>query len=443
MSTGITMSAFKALFQTTEINRQLLYKFDTKITNKGEVNMTSRERVRMALNHQEPDRVPIDFGGMRSTGISAMGYNKLKKHLGITGGVTKLYDVQQQLAEPEYDVVKMMGGDVVQLHRLEPSFGIKIDRWKPGKLPDGSDCIEPYDLNPVKNENGDLDIKIGDNVFARMPNGGYYYDVVYHAYENVQTIEDMEKIPLPVITDEELEYLRKEAKRLYETTDCAILGAFGGNIFEMGQVEWGYERYFSELALNPEMIHHYHKRLADAWLVCLERYLGAVGEYIDVIQFGDDLGTQVNTQISVNMYREMIKPYHKVQYQWVRKNYPKVKVFLHCCGAISTLIPDLIDAGVEVLNPVQLSAKDMDPVMLKEKYGKDLTFWGAGCNTQTTASFGSVEDVKAEVEKYMKIFAPGGGFIFTQIHNLQVNVPPENMVAIYETARKFRDYPVK
>jgi len=404
--------------------------------------MTSRERVRMALRHQEPDKVPIDFGGMRSTGISAMAYNKLKEYLGIKGGVTKLYDVQQQLAEPELDIVELMGGDVVQLHRLEPSFGIKIDRWKPGKLPDGSDCIEPYDLNPIVNENGGLDIKVGDVVFARMPKGGYYYDVVYHACENVETKEELDKLPVPVITDEELEYLRKEAKRLYETTDKAILGAFGGNIFEMGQVEWGYEKYFSMLALEPELMHYYHQRLADAWLVALERYLGAVGEYIDVIQFGDDLGTQLNSQISVDMYREMIKPYHKVQYQYVRKNYPNVKVFLHCCGAIYNLIPDLIDAGVEVLNPVQLSAKGMDPVRLKQEFGKDLTFWGAGCNTQTTATFGTVEEVAAEVEKYMKIFAPGGGFVFTQIHNIQVNVPPENVVAIYETAKKFRNYPV-
>ncbi|HHV98383.1 MAG TPA: methyltransferase [Clostridiaceae bacterium] len=404
--------------------------------------MTSRERVRMALRHQEPDKVPIDFGGMRSTGISAMAYNKLKEYLGIKGGVTKLYDIQQQLAEPELEIVDMMGGDVVQLHRLEPSFGIKIDRWKPGKLPDGSDCIEPYDLNPVVNEKGGLDIKAGDTVIATMPKGGYYYDVVYHAYENVETKEDIDKLPVPVITDEELEYLRKEAKRLYETTDKAILGAFGGNIFEMGQVEWGYEKYFSMLALEPELMHYYHQRLADAWLVALERYLGAVGEYIDVIQFGDDLGTQLNSQISVDMYREMIKPYHKVQYQYVRKNYPNVKVFLHCCGAIYNLIPDLIDAGVEVLNPVQLSAKGMDPVRLKQEFGKDLVFWGAGCNTQTTATFGTVDEVAAEVEKYMKIFAPGGGFVFTQIHNIQVNVPPENVVAIYETAKKFRNYPV-
>lgn len=407
------------------------------------MSMTSRERVRMALNHKEPDKVPVDFGGMRSTGISAMAYNKLKNYLGVPGGQTKLYDVLQQLAEPELDILKIMGGDVVQLHRLEPSFGIRNDRWKPGKLPDGSDCMEPYDFNPVANEKGDLEVRSGDIVVGKMPKGGYYFDVVYHAYENVKTKEDIDKIPVPEITDEELEYLRKEAKRLYETTDYAILGAFGGNIFECGQFDWGYERYYSELVLDPDLIHYYHKRLADAYMIMLERYLGAVGEYIDVIQFGDDLGTQQNSQISVDMYKEMVKPYHKVQYQYVKKNYPNVKVFLHCCGSIYNLIPDLIDAGVEVLNPVQLSARNMDPVQLKKEFGKDLVFWGGGCNTQTTATFGTIEDIKVEVEKYIKIFAPRGGFVFTQIHNIQVNVSPEKMMAIYDTAKKFRDYPVK
>ncbi|MGI6113068.1 MAG: uroporphyrinogen decarboxylase family protein [Mahellales bacterium] len=405
--------------------------------------LTSRERVRMALNHKEPDKVPIDFGAMRSTGISAMGYNKLKEYLGIKGGHTKVYDILQQLAEPELEVLKIMEGDVIQLHRLEPAFGINRKSWKPGKLPDGSDCLVPEGFNPVRNEKGDLEILVDGIPVGRMPEGGFYFDVVHHPYENVQTKADIDKLPVPVITDEELEFLRAEAKKMYEETDYAILGAFGGNIFEQGQFDWGYVRYYTELALNPELIHYYHQRLADAYVVMLERYLGAVGEYIDVIQFGDDLGTQQNPQISVDMYRKMIKPYHKVQYQYVQQHYPNVKVFIHCCGSIYDLIPDLIDAGVQVLNPVQLSARNMDPVKLKKEFGKDLVFWGGGCNTQTTATFGTVEDIKEEVERYMKIFAPGGGFVFTQIHNIQANVSPEKVMAIYETAKKLRNYPVK
>lgn len=404
------------------------------------MELTSRERVRLALEHKEADMVPIDFGAMRSTGISAIAYNKLKEYLNIKDGATKLYDVFQQLAEPEESILKRFKADVVQLHRYEPAFGINILKWKEGTLQDGSKCLVPYDFNPVKNEDGSLDVVVDGVPIARMPKDGYYFDVIRHPYKDCTTIEDIDKIPVNEISDVEIEYLKKEAKRLYEETDYAILACFGGNIFEAGQTDWGYETFFIQLALNPDLMHYYFERLTQAYLRDLEKYLGAVGEYIDVIQFGDDLGTQINAQISVDMYREMIKPYHKRIYEYVRNNYPKVKVFLHSCGAISSLIPDLIDAGVEVLNPVQLSASNMDAATLKREYGKHLTFWGGGVSTQTTVTFGTVEDIKKEVEELMGIFAPGGGFVFTQVHNIQANISPEKVVAIYDTANKFRDY---
>ncbi|MCL2034238.1 MAG: methyltransferase [Oscillospiraceae bacterium] len=401
--------------------------------------MSSRERVRLALDHREADRVPIDFGAMRSTGISAIAYNKLKTYLGIKGGHTKLYDVLQQLAEPEPELVERFHADVVQLHRREPAWA-SIEEWKEGVLPDGSPCLEPKNFNPVVDEEGNSLVYLGGKLVGKRPNGGLYYDFMYHPCEHVESTADIDKLPLPSIPDDELVFLKNEAIRLRGTTDKAILGAFGGNIFEVGQIDFTYERYFSDIALEPELIHHYNDRLAKAWLVCLERYLGAVGEYIDVIQFGDDLGTQISSQISPQMYREMIKPYHAMQYQWVQNNYPDVRVFLHCCGAISNLIPDLIDAGVQVLNPVQLTASGMDPAMLKKEYGKSLVFWGGGCNTSTTATNGTPEDIRREVKELMGIFAPGGGYVFTQVHNIQANVPPENTVAIYEAGYEFGKY---
>ena len=153
---------------------------------------------------------------------------------------------------------------------------------------------------------------------------------------------------------------KKTPRRFYENTDYAILGAFGGNIFEAGQGDFGYETYFMNLSLEKELMHRYNERICEAHLQNLKKYLSAVGEYIDVIQFGDDLGMQNSTQISVSMYREMIKPYHKALFQYVKKHYPLVKVFLHSCGSIRPLIGDLIDAGVEILNPIQISATDMD-----------------------------------------------------------------------------------
>lgn len=400
--------------------------------------MNSRERIIETLNHREPDMLAIDFGAMRSTGISAIAYNKLKSYLGIEGGVTKLYDIFQQLAEPEPEIVDLLGGDVVQLHRYAPSFGITNDRWKSAKLQDGSDCLIPYGYNPVMNENGDLEIRDGEHIIARMPENGLYFDPVYRPYENVETSEDIDRIPIPEVNNNELQYLEKEAKRLYETTDKAILGAFGGNILEAGQLEWGYEKFFTDMLLNPELVHYWLDKLTRAYMRDLEKYLNAVGKYIHVIQFGDDLGTQEALQISRQMYRDMIKPYHRRQFEYVRNNYPNVKVFLHSCGAIYDLIPDLIDAGVEILNPVQISAKGMEPVKLKKEFGKDLVFWGGGANMQYTVNTGSIEQIKAEVKELIEIFSPGGGYVFNQVHNIQANVSPEKIMAIYETALAFR-----
>lgn len=401
--------------------------------------LTSRQRVRLALNHQQPDKTPIDFGAMRSTGINAIAYNKLKKHLGIQEGQTKVYDIFQQLAEPEEKIMKIMGADVIQLHRFEPAFGINIANWRQGKLMDGSNCLYPQDFNPIENSKGDLDIVKGDTVIARMPKGGYYFDVIHHPYAQAQSIDDIDKIPIPEITDEELSFLTQRARELYEQTDYAILASFGGNILEAGQTDWGYERFFMEMALNPDLIHYYLDRLTRGYLRDLEKYLNAVGKYIDVIQFGDDLGTQENAQISVPMYREIIKPYHSRQYQYVRNNFPDVKVFVHSCGAIYDLIPDLIDAGVEILNPVQLSARNMDPVKLKKEFGKHLTFWGGGISTQTTLTFGNLQEIRNEVGELMRIFSPGGGFIFTQVHNIQADILPEKIMEVYKTANGLRD----
>ena len=194
------------------------------------------------------------------------------------------------------------------------------------------------------------------------------------------------------------------------------------------------------LACDPGLMRYYHERICRNHLENLKKYLHAVGDYIDVIQFGDDLGTQETTQISVAMYREMIKPYHKELFGYVRKNYPHVKVFLHSCGAISPLIPDLIDAGVEVLNPVQLSARNMDAATLKAEYGRDLTFWGAGISTQTTLPFGSLREIEEEVTKNIEIFSRGGGYVFTQIHNIQAGTDPEKIVAVYDLANRLRHF---
>lgn len=401
--------------------------------------MNSRERIIEAINHREPDVLPIDFGGMRSTGINVIAYKRLKEYLDLKGGAIKLYDVFQQLAEPEPELLELLGGDVVQLHRLAPAFGLKIDQWKQTKLFNDFEALVPRTYNPVPNEKGELEIRENDTIIARMPQGGLYFDQVHHPYENVETFEDIDNIPIPEITDEELAYLEKEAKRLYEETDKAILAAFGGNIFEAGQINWGYEKFYIDLAINKDLVHYWLNKLTDAYIRDLEKFMNAVGKYINVIQFGDDLGTQEAPQISVNMYREMIKPYHQRQYEYVRNNYPHVKVFLHSCGAIYDLLPDLIDAGVEILNPVQISAKGMNPSRLKKEFGKDLVFWGGGADMQGLVNAGTLEQIRQHTRELIETFSPGGGYVFNQVHNIQANITPDKIMAIYQTALEYRN----
>ncbi len=400
--------------------------------------MNPRERIRTALAHHQPDRLPIDFGGMRSTGIQAVAYNKLLTHLGLKGESTRLYDIFQQLAEPSETMVDRFNGDVLQVHRLCPAFGVDILEWKDGRLPDGSACLVPKGFNPVRNAKGGLDVVHAGQVIATMPEGGLYFDQVIHPYADAVTPADVETIIIEPLDDREAGFLASQAARKRAASDKALLFAFGGNILEAAQLDFGYETFYMNLALEPQLMHYYFGRLAEYYIQALDTLIPAMADDIDLIQFGDDLGTQEATQISVDMYREMIKPYHTRIFHHARRRWPRLKVFFHSCGAIADLIPDLVDAGVEVLNPVQISAKGMDPARLKREFGKDLSFWGGGVNMQQTVVTGSIQDIKDEARRNIEIFSKDGGYVFTQVHNIQANVPPEKVLAIYEAAAEFR-----
>lgn len=404
--------------------------------------MTSRERIQAVLNHQTPDTLPIDFGSHRSSGMGATAYNRLKKHLGYSTETTKLYDLMQQLAYPEPFMVDRFGGDIVQIMQLKPAYGVKCDRWKCQELPSGDMALLPYDFNPVVNAQGDYEIRDEKGLcLAKRPKTGIYYDNMNYFLEDVETIEELkEKMELPVITDEELDFIEVQAKELYYNTDKALLYHVDGAVYEKGQQQFGFENFYYNLAAEKELIHYWADKLTDAYCVMLDRILGRIGKYLDIAMFGgDDLGTQQSTQMSVEMYREMIKPYQQKVYQFVRKSYPNVKVGLHCCGAIKDLIPDLIDAGVQVLNPIQISARGMDPEELKARFGKDLVFMGGGADMQGFVNH--TEDLQAiydHVRKLLDIFAPEGNYIFSQVHNILDNVSPEKVVTIYRAALDYR-----
>ncbi len=400
--------------------------------------MNSRERVIKAIHHQEPDRVPIDFGAMRSTGIMAVAYNKLKEHLGLRTGQTRVFDTMQQLAEIELPILERFHVDVVD---AGSTFGGEAEAWRPWTLPDGSNAYIPVGFDPEPDGNGGYVVKdASGTVVSHAPKGCLYFEPVHHPLEHFSDVSELEDWQPDMLSEETLEPLQQRAKWLYENTDYALLVGFGGNILETGQGLRGWGQFMMDMIAEPDFTHAMLDKVTEAHLRNLALFLQAIGKFVNVIQMGDDLGTQTATQLSLPMYREFIYPRHKKIYEYVRKNYPDVHVFLHSCGSIYDFIPDLMDEGVEILNPVQTSAYGMDPATLKKEFGDKLTFWGGGCDTQTILPTSSPEEIRAHVKERISIFKPGGGYIFNQVHNVQANVPPENVVAMLEAAYEFGWY---
>jgi uroporphyrinogen decarboxylase len=237
--------------------------------------------------------------------------------------------------------------------------------------------------------------------------------------------------------EEHLAEIRRRARALYETTDYAIMAGFGGNLLEWGQFLCRIDVFLADLIENPAKAEALLDRLTELHLASLEKFLDTIDGYVQIIQMGDDLGTQLAPQISPEMYRRFFKPRHKRIYERVRRR-EGIHLFLHSCGAIADLLPDLIEAGVEIINPVQTSARGMDPERLKREFGRDLTFWGGGCDTQHLLPDGTEREIDDQVRRRMEIFGPGGGFVFTQVHNILPNVPPRNIVAMIEAAKTYR-----
>ncbi|MEN8192596.1 MAG: uroporphyrinogen decarboxylase family protein [Bacteroidota bacterium] len=397
--------------------------------------MTSRERVITTLNHKEPDKIPIDLGGMRSTGIMAIAYNRLKQELGLEKRTTKMLDIHQQLAIPEKEVLEHFQGDVIS---LEDSF-LQSDReWKEWQLPDKSKVEIPKELFPEWIEDQWV-LMDGEKIIARMPESCLYFESCNPPLENAVTEQDIQNHNWRIFTDEYLRNMENKAKQLCEETEYAIMGSFGGNIIEGYQVLRGYSNSMLDLVVYPDFAEALINKLNEVHLTNLEKYLQAVSKYIQIIQMGDDLGMQSGPQISLDLYQTFVKSAHKKIYQYVKNN-SDLFLFLHSCGSIYDFIPDLIDAGVDILNPVQFSAANMDSRKLKDEFGSKITFWGGGVDTQNILPFGSPSEIEDQVEEQINIFAPGGGFVFAAVHNIQANVPTENILSLFNAIIKNRDY---
>jgi len=424
--------------------------------------MTSRERVELSFNHKEPDRIPLDLGGGPQTGMHVSSVYKLRQALNLDDPKTpvKVIEPYQMLGEIKNDLIEALGIDFVPLWGRGTMFGYPLDDWKEWTAFDGTPVLVPGKFNTKPNEDGSIyQYAEGDESVAPssvMPKGGFYFDAIVrqnHFDENNLNIEDNLEEFGPM-SDKDLNYFSSEAEQLFNKTDKAIYANIGGTSFgDIALVpavqlknpkgirdieEW----YISGLT-RPDYVTEIFKRQCEIGLENIKKFYDAVGNKISVIFIsGTDFGTQDSTFIDPELFKTMYKPFYKTINDWIHKN-TKWKTFIHSCGSVKPLYNDFIEAGFDALNPVQTSAFDMNPADLKSEFGKRATFYGGAIDTQKTLPFGTPDEVRQEVIDKIKIFAPGGGFIFNPIHNVQAGVPVENLLTLYNTFKEYSNYPIK
>jgi len=386
--------------------------------------MNSRERVLTTLNHKEPDRVPYDMGGTVVTGIQAKAYRRLRKYLGLPEKEIVILDILQQLAQVDDDVMEHLGVDVRNVSpRSTASFKIEIK-----DTPDGHYHYF-YD-----------EYQVG----WRMPiDGGMYYDMFDHPLSGEINAGNVERYVLPDPLDPaRFAGLPAASRKVLEQEKRAlVIGNISAGIFELYLWTRGFKDGYSDWAGNPDLAKKMLRKYVDLQMAYWERMFEVMeGIPIDVVQMADDLAGQNNLLISPISYRKNLKPFHKEMFDYIHSK-TDAKIFFHSCGSIRTLIPDLIEIGVDILNPVQVNAARMDSSELKREYGKDICFWGGGVDTQKAFDeYHSPQEVRVDVRKRLDDFMPGGGFVFNTIHNIQGNVPPENIMAMWETLQEFGKY---
>jgi len=401
--------------------------------------LTARECVLTTLRHHQPARLPIDLGGTESSGLTSVAYNRLKQHLGLPLG-GKVVDPYQHVVWVEEDV-KRRFGVATEMLILEPKT------WRDGRAPDGIPCRLPENWRTTVRPDGTEEaLNAAGEVIGRRSASGYHFDPVNPPLASVETASDLARhgdviatYDWPAYADEGLESLVSRARRLHAETDRAVVFNYQVHVLAAGQILMGYERFMETLMLEPKLAEAFLTQLVDAYCERTACVLPALGDSIDVVLVNDDLGTQQGPMLSPALYRKMIKPHQHRLFAGI-KAHTKAALLLHSCGSVRYAIPDLIEIGVDALNPVQVSAARMDSAELKREFGKDITFWGGGCDTQHVLSRGTARQVREEVKRRIGDFAPGGGFVFTQVHNIQPEVPPENVVAMLEAAQELGAY---
>ena len=420
--------------------------------------MNSRERVSAALNHQEPDWVPLDLGASPVTGIHVSSVYQLRLALGLDepGTPVKVIEPYQMLGQVDADLLDALGVDVVGLGGTKTMFGFENKDWKPWTLFDGTPLLVPQAFNTDPEPNGDiLMYPEGDKSAppsGHMPKGGYYFDTIVRQdpiVESELNVEDNLQEFGP-ISDAELQHFALEAERLFRDTDRAILANFGGTAFgdiALVPAPWlkhprgirDVEEWYVSTVSRFDHVYELFQRQCDIALGNLAKIYDAVGDRVTAVFItGTDFGTQNGPFIGPAAYRKLYLPFHRRVNDWVHEHTPW-KTFIHSCGSVIALLPDIVEAGFDILNPVQCSAAGMDPQTLKDRFGDKITFWGGGVDTQKTLPFGTADEVRAEVKERIRVFGRGGGFVFNTVHNVQAGTPTENLTALYDTVHGTRN----
>lgn len=419
--------------------------------------MTSRERLRRTLNHQDPGQVVADLGSTAITGIAAGALARLRAALGLPPQPPRVHEPFQILGMVDQDIIRALGVDVAGIWHLSTMFGYRNDHWKPWRLFDGTDVM--IGKGCVMSEDVEGNVYLHPNADPHappsglLPRGGFYFDTLVRSApvdeEHLDGRADFAE-QYTVSTDEELRYLEAQARSLYENTELGLIGSIAGaSLGDIAHVPgpWlsqpkGIREpmdWYAAHLIHPEYIRDVFAYETEIALKNAALYWEAVGARVEaVVVSGTDFGTQRGELISPEMFRELYKPFYRQINDWIHQHTPW-KVFFHCCGSIVQLLDDFIDCGVDILNPVQCSAVGMDPAFLKSRYGDRLVFWGGGINTQWTLPFGTPDEVRAEALERLRVFAPGGGYVFSAVHNIQQPTPVENMLALFDAVRIFRE----
>jgi len=411
--------------------------------------MNSRERILASINHKTPDRVPIDLGATPSSGISVVAYQNLIRYLGKTHLKTHAYDVIQEVAQPEMELLDHFNVDVIDIGR---HFNTDENYWKEIEIIKGHKALYPNWLNTQRLPD-DSSIIYGPSgeIIGRMPVGATFFDQTIFPYldgypDNYKNLaNDMKRViwggvgftPWDWADEKDFwKMLREKTIDLKQKTDKALLLGIGSNLFEWGTMVRRMDNFLMDLLADPPSVHAFLDALMESHMKSLEKTIEAVGDVVDIIKFGDDLGTTNGPFMSVEMYQEFFKPRHRQLCDYVKAN-SSAHTMLHCCGGVYELIPELIEAGFEILNPVQINAVNMEPERLKKEFGKDIVFWGGGCDTKSILNNATPQQVKEHVKHNLEIFSVGGGYVFNTVHNIMPDVPPENILAMFDAVNEF------